>query len=38
MTLGGWIFLILSWTVIIGVLVYCMIRTLGNRSNNHTPD
>ena len=38
MTLGGWLFLILSWTVIIGVFLYCMVRTLRNRSSNHTPD
>mgnify|MGYP000374462285 CR=1 FL=1 len=28
MTLPGWIFMILSWTVILGLFGYCMKRTL----------
>jgi hypothetical protein len=28
MTLSGWIFMIVSWGLIIGMFVYCMSRTL----------
>ena len=28
MTLAGWIFMLVSWTVIIGLFIFCMIRTL----------
>lgn len=38
MTLSGWIFMLVSWTVIIGLFVYCMARTLGsNDKNKKTP-
>jgi hypothetical protein len=29
MTIAGWIFMLVSWGVIGGLFVYCMIRTLG---------
>jgi hypothetical protein len=29
MTLGGWIFMLASWAVILGLFGYCMFRTLG---------
>ena len=28
MTIAGWIFMIVSWTVIIGIFSFCMSRTL----------
>lgn len=28
MTIAGWIFMAVSWTVIIGLFVFCMSRTL----------
>ncbi len=28
MKLGGWIFMLISWGIIIGLFVYCMVRTL----------
>jgi heme/copper-type cytochrome/quinol oxidase subunit 2 len=28
MTLSGWIFMLLSWGVILGMFFYCMFRTL----------
>jgi uncharacterized membrane protein len=28
MNLAGWIFMIISWAVIIGLFVFCMFRTL----------
>ncbi|MBN1126233.1 MAG: hypothetical protein JXA82_14600 [Sedimentisphaerales bacterium] len=28
MTLGGWLFMLGSWTAIIGLFVFCMVRTL----------
>jgi hypothetical protein len=28
MTIGGWVFMIASWAVILGVFAYAMIRTL----------
>lgn len=28
MTTAGWIFMIVSWTVIGGLFVFCMVRTL----------
>lgn len=33
MTLLGWLFMLTSWTVIIGVLALCLVRTL--RGNNN---
>lgn len=33
MTIAGWIFMVTSWTVIIGLFGYCMVRTL--RSDQH---
>jgi hypothetical protein len=35
MNLSGWIFMLSSWLVIIGLFVYCMIRTLGR--GKHSP-
>jgi hypothetical protein len=29
MTIAGWVFMLVSWGVIAGLFVYCMIRTLG---------
>ncbi|HKK21586.1 MAG TPA: hypothetical protein VJ983_08945 [candidate division Zixibacteria bacterium] len=36
MTTGGWIFMLLSWTVIISVLIFCYKRTFSgdNRSED----
>ena len=31
MSLGGWIFMLTSWAVILGLFGYCMIRTLGGK-------
>ena len=31
MTTGGWIFMIVSWAVILTLFVYCMYRTLRSR-------
>jgi uncharacterized membrane protein len=28
MTIEGWIFMIISWAVIIGLFIFCMTRTL----------
>lgn len=28
MTLAGWIFMIASWTVILGLFTFCLFRTL----------
>ena len=28
MNLAGWIFMLVSWTVIIGLFIFCMIRIL----------
>ena len=32
MKLEGWIFLIASWSVIIGLFFYCMVRTMRQKS------
>lgn len=38
MTLGGWIFLILSWAVIIGLCVFCFRKVFQlQRSNTSEP-
>ncbi len=29
----GWIFLIVSWTVILSVFIFCMTRTLGDKNS-----
>ena len=31
MTLGGWIFMLASWAVILGVTVYSLVRTLRDK-------
>jgi hypothetical protein len=31
MTPGGWIFMLTSWAVILGLFVFCMVRTLGGK-------
>jgi len=31
MTFGGWIFMLASWGVILGLFGYCMVRTLGGK-------
>ena len=36
MKLSGWIFMLVSWGVIIGLFVYCMARTL--RSGKKPPE
>lgn len=33
MTTGGWIFLILSWGVILSLLVYCYMRIVLDKDN-----
>jgi len=35
MTIAGWIFMIVSWSVIIGLFVFCLKRTLSPRPNNN---
>ncbi len=32
MTLGGWIFMLGSWAVILGLLAFCIYRTTRNRN------
>jgi hypothetical protein len=34
MTLAGWIFMAVSWTVIIGIFSFCLSRTLRPRVND----
>ena len=34
MTLSGWIFMSISWTVILGMFFYCMYRTLRNEGDD----
>lgn len=34
MTPAGWIFMLLSWTLILGMFGYCMFRTLHPRSHS----
>lgn len=38
MTLAGWIFMIVSWTVIIGIFAFCLSRTLrpSDKTKNET--
>jgi hypothetical protein len=31
MTQGGWIFMLTSWGVILGLFIFCMARTLGGK-------
>lgn len=44
MTAAGWIFMLISWTVIIGLFTFCLKRTLRPKANNnseentHSPD
>jgi hypothetical protein len=40
MTLGGWIFMIASWAVILGLFGYSMVRTLRRRPppDNHNDE
>lgn len=33
MRLEGWIFLVVSWSGILGVFVFCLIRTLGSKNS-----
>jgi hypothetical protein len=33
----GWIFMIVSWSGILGVFVFCLIRTLGSKDANGKP-
>lgn len=30
----GWIFMIISWTAILSVFIFCLIRTLGSKDIN----
>lgn len=34
MTLSGWIFMLASWTVILGMFTYCMYRTVRNEGDD----
>ena len=36
MTFFGWIFMLLSWTVIIGMFVYCMARATRRPNQDDT--
>lgn len=40
MTLNGWIFMLVSWTVIIGMFVFCLIRATRppKRDDQQKPD
>ena len=38
MRLDGWIFMLASWSVIIGLTVYCFIRTLRSNKKNSEND
>jgi len=31
---SGWLFMLVSWTVILGLFVYCMARTLRSGQDN----
>ncbi|MCI0498336.1 MAG: hypothetical protein L0Y36_01460 [Planctomycetales bacterium] len=37
MTISGWIFMLISWAVILGLFIFSMVRTLrpGDKSPNH---
>ncbi|MHC4551437.1 MAG: hypothetical protein ACYSUT_01530 [Planctomycetota bacterium] len=35
MTLAGWIFMITSWTIILGLFAFCLKRTLGGSPNRN---
>lgn len=41
MNISGWIFMFISWAVIIGLFIFCMVRTLrrgsGNKSDKQPP-
>ncbi len=36
MTVGGWIFILLSWGVILSLLTYCYVRILSKDADNET--
>ncbi len=39
MTVAGWCFLIVSWSLILGLLVFCLPRIMGQSTNDSTrPD
>jgi hypothetical protein len=39
MTLGGWLFMVGSWILILGMFIYTMVRTLRGRGGQiHPPD
>jgi len=38
MTVVGYMFMLVSWTVIIGAAVYCFSRILGDHSTNKTSE
>ncbi len=38
MTTGGWIFMSISWAVIITVVVFCYTRTFSSNNNSQEPD
>jgi len=38
MSTSGWVFMIVSWAAILGVAVYCLIRTLRSKKSPDGPD
>lgn len=40
MTLSGWIFMLTSWAVILGVFAFCLMRTLRppKQGDKHNPE
>ena len=38
MTLAGWIFMLISWGVILGLFVYSMTRTLTSKHNEDSSE
>ena len=36
MNFGGWTFLLVSWALIIGLLVFCLVRVLGGKESVET--
>ena len=38
MTIGGWIFMLVSWGVILGLFIFSMVRTLGGGSEEEAKE
>jgi len=35
MTTGGWIFLVLAWSCILGLVLFCMTKVLRGKQDKH---